>query len=142
VTRTALGAAVLLLLPAPAAAADTYACRSLQGDPPATFGFTLSHSSDAYAILGASLEVEGGVGYATAPAGTAEEALVDEVAVAPEAAAIGFALLRAEAGYGSDPVARIRLVTLSTDTHTMTAGVLQVTGGGLWPMLCDSDHGR
>ena len=38
-------------------------------------------------------------------------------------------------------VAELYVVTLSEGAHSLTAGVLQIGGGGLWPIQCDVAYG-
>lgn len=124
-----------------ALAADRYACESLEGDPPATADFTLNYSSGAYAILVAAFQIEDDIGYSTEAADIRDRALVSGVDVSAGAEDVRFELLAAENGYGSRPIARLHVVTLSEGVHVLTAGALQVAGGGLWAIRCDIDYG-
>jgi hypothetical protein len=133
--------AILLAGSGAASAADRYACASLAGDPGVTADFTLSYSSRAYAVLGAGFRIEDEIGYSTEASDPRDRALVSAVDVSTGAEDISFSLLAAEGGYASSPVARLHVVTLPEGAHMLTAGVLQVTGGGLWPIRCDVDGG-
>ena len=80
--RCVLTAAVLLAGCGAAAAADTYTCTSLDGDPPVTLEFTLGYSTHAYAVLSARFQIEGDIGYATDAADPRDLATVTGVSIA------------------------------------------------------------
>lgn len=131
-------AAAALLLSAGAASAESYACHSLSGEPPATLDFTIRHSSGAWAVMSAKFQIEGDLGYSTTAAEPTSLATVTGVEIG-SAEDVAFRLRYTADDYDGD-VASIHVVTLSEGARSLTAGVLQVTGGGLWAMECDLDY--
>src|SRR5690606_21505871 len=107
---------------------------SLDGEPPTSLDFTIRHSSGAWAVMSAAFQVEGEAGYSTMTTARAGLAMVTGVEIA-SAADVAFQLQAGGQGDGGD-VASIHVVTLSQGEASLTAGVLQVTGGGFWPIQC------
>ena len=133
-------AAAVLLAGAGSAAAESYICRSLDGEPPTSLDFTIRYSSGAWAVMSVAFQVEGDVGYSTITGEPTGLAIVTGVEIA-SAADVAFRLQAGGQGDRGD-VASIHVVTLSEGETSLTAGVLQVTGGGLWPIQCDiADEG-
>ena len=127
-------AATLLALPAAAAAADTYDCRSLnETDFPVTASFDLDDANDAFSIPRAELQIEGDIGYSSAAEHPSNRAYATDIDVGGDAIRFNFHLN--DGTYDVD-VARLHVVTLSDGAYSLTAGVLQVGGGGLWPIEC------
>lgn len=117
------------------AAADSYACRSLnETDFPATANFEIRHSSNAYAVISAGLQIEGDIGYSTTATEPSDLVTVDGVDI--DSGHIKFDLHQHDANDDGD-VATLHVVTLSEGVHDLTGGVLQVDGGGLWIIQCD-----
>jgi hypothetical protein len=122
------------LLATPAAAADTYDCRSLnETDFPVTASFDLDYADDAFSIPRAELQIEGDIGYSSTAEHPSNRAFATEIDVGGDAIKFNFHLDDGE--YDVD-VARLHVVTLSEGAYSLTAGVIQVGGGGLWPIEC------
>lgn len=134
----ALIAAAALLLSAGTASAERYACHSLAGEPSASLDFTIRHSSGAWAVMSAAFQIEGDIGYSTDATEPTSLAMVNDVEIG-SAEDVAFKLHYTADDYDGD-VASVHMVTLSEGAHSLTAGVLQVTGGGLWAMECDLDY--
>jgi hypothetical protein len=127
-------AAAILALPAAAAAADTYDCRSLnETDYPVTVSFDVDYADDAFSVLRAELQIEGDIGYSSTAEHPSNRALATDIEIGGDAIRFNFHLNDGE--YDVD-VARLHVVTLSEGAYSLTAGVLQVGGGGLWPIEC------
>jgi hypothetical protein len=133
----ALIAAAALLASATTASAEAYDCRSLSGEPPATLSFTTRHSSGAYAVMAAEFQIEDDLGYSTTAAEPTSLATISGVEIDSEN--VMFRFHYSDAGYDGD-VATVHVVTLSEGEHDLTAGVLQVSGGGLWAVQCEVDY--
>ena len=127
-------AAALLACPAAATAADTYDCRSLnETDFPVTASFDLEYADDAFSIPRAELQIEGDIGYSSTAEHPSNRAFATGIEIGGDAIKFNFHLDDGE--YDVD-VARLHVVTLSEGAYSLTAGVLQVGGGGLWPIEC------
>lgn len=127
--------AMLLLLPVTGSAhADAYSCRSLSGDPPVTLHFDLHYSNGAYAVTQAAFQIEDEIGYSTTAEHPQDRATVTGIEAGAEE--VRFSLHYAGVSHDAD-VATVHVVTLVEGAHTLTAGVLHVVAGGLWPMQCD-----
>lgn len=133
---TAMAAMALLALPG-SALADEYACRSLGEEPPVTMDFSLRYSSGAYAVMSAGFQIEGDIGYSTSASEPTSLATVTGMEASQDQ--VRFSLHYKDADYDGD-VATLHVVTLSEGVHTLTAGVLHVVGGGLWPLQCEIDY--
>jgi hypothetical protein len=132
-------AAAFVVLSAGTAAAETYTCRSLdETDFPVTARFDLRYSSGAYAIMRAEFQIEGDIGYSTAATHPLDLATVTGVEV--DEGSIQFSLQHTDPDYDGI-VATLHVVTLSEGAHELTAGVLKVVGGGLWPIACRTGAG-
>lgn len=129
--------AALLCLATSMAVADEYSCRSFGGEDKVTLDFSIGHSGGAYAVLGAGFQIEGDIGYSTTATEPTSLATTSGVAVTPEE--VRFSLHYTDPSYDGD-VATVHVVTLSEGAHVMTAGVLHVVAGGLWPIQCDIDY--
>jgi hypothetical protein len=134
----AVVAAAVLLASASAASAETYACHSVSGEPPVTLDFRIRHSSGAWAVMSAAFQIEDDIGYSTDATEPTSLATVTKVEIT-SAADVAFKLHYTADDYDGD-VASLHVVTLTEGAHSLTAGVLQVTGGGLWAMECDLDY--
>lgn len=131
-------AAALLALPAAAAAADTYDCRSLnETDFPVTASFDLDHGDSGFTVPRAELQIEGDIGYSSTAEHPSDRAIATDIEVGGDAISFNFHL---DDGTYDVDVARLHVVTLSEGAHSLTAGVLQVGGGGLWPIACSIDY--
>jgi hypothetical protein len=118
-----------------ASAADTYTCRSLnETDFPVTASFDLEHGDGGFAVSHAQMQIEGDMGYSTTPDHPSNGAFVSEMDVTGGSIRLVFHQTYDE--YDVD-VAELHVVTLSEGAHSLTAGVLQIGGGGLWPIQCD-----
>lgn len=132
-------AAAAVALSAGTAAAETYTCRTLnETDFPVTASFDLRYSSGAYAIMRAEFQIEGDIGYSTMATHPLDLATV--TGVEADENSIAFSLHHTDPDYDGD-VATLHVVTLSEGAHELTAGVLKVVGGGLWPIACDTWDG-
>jgi hypothetical protein len=128
-------AGALFACPNAAAALDTYDCRSLsETDFPVTASFDLDYADDVFSIPRAELQIEGDIGYSSTAEHPSNRAFAADIEVGGDAVRFNFHLNDGE--YDVD-VARLHVVTLSEGAHSLTAGVLQVGGGGLWPIECD-----
>ncbi len=134
----ALIATAALLAGAGAASAETYACRSVSGEPPATLDFSIRHSSGAWAVMSAAFQIEDDIGYSTTAAEPTSLATVTGVEIG-SAEDVAFKFHYTDADYDGD-VASVHVVTLSEGARSLTAGVLAVVGGGLWAVQCDLDY--
>ena len=132
--RVLVLSAVLLCLMVTVAAADEYSCRSLGGEDKVTFDFTTRYASGAHAVLGASFQIEGDIGYSTTA--TEPTSLATVTGVEGDGERIRFSMHYTDAQYDGD-IATIHVVTLTEGAHALTAGVLHVVGGGLWPIECE-----
>ena len=131
--------ATLLATTGAAAAADTYTCRSLnETDFPATASFDLERDDSGYTVPRAQMQIEDDIGYSTAPDHPSNGAFVSEIEVGNSSIRLVFHQTYDE--YDVD-VAELYVVTLSEGAHSLTAGVLQIGGGGLWPIQCDVAYG-
>ncbi len=131
-------AAAAVALSAGTAAAETYTCRTLnETDFPVTASFDLRYSSGAYAVMSAEFQIEGDIGYSTTATHPLDLATVTGVAV--DEGSIKFSLQHTDPDYDGN-VATLHVVTLTEGTHALTAGVLKVVGGGLWPIVCDTSE--
>jgi hypothetical protein len=120
------------------AAAETYRCSSLAGEPAVTFEATTRHSSGAWAVISAGFQIEGDIGYATDADDPRDRAAVNHVEIDDDEVAFDL-----EAGEVGGPLAAsIHLVTMSEGAHELTGGLLRVVAGGLWIVQCDVDHAR
>jgi len=137
--KTTLPSAVLILgLTLPGSAiADEYACRSLEGESPVTLDFALRSASDAYSVTSAAFQIEGDIGYSTVASEPTALATVTGVEATSED--VRFSLHYTDANYDGD-VATVHVVTLADGAQILTAGVLRVVGGGLWPVRCEIDY--
>jgi hypothetical protein len=127
--------AMFLLLPVSGSAlADAYSCRSLAGDPPVTLDFDLRYSSGTYAVTRAAFQIEDEIGYSTTAEHPQDRATVTGLEAGAEE--VRFSLHYAGVNYDAD-IATVHVVTLAEGAHTLTAGVLHVVAGGLWPVQCD-----
>lgn len=126
-------AATALALGWSCAAADEYTCTSLAGDPPATATFDLRYSSNAYAVMSAAVQIGDEAPYSTVSTGLEHEVAVNGVDVSDDE--ITFRLMTPDY---VDDVAAMHVVSLSDGNAKLTAGVLQVSGKGLWPVSCEA----
>jgi hypothetical protein len=118
-----------------ATAADTYTCRSLnETDVPVTASFDLEHGDSGYTVPRAQMQIEGDMGYSTTPDHPSNGAFVSEIDVGN--GSIRLVLHQTYDEYDVD-VAELHVVTLSEGVYDLTAGVLQIGGGGLWAIQCD-----
>lgn len=117
------------------AAGEEHTCHSLEGDPPATVRYDLRYSSGAYAVTSARFKIEGDIGYSTAADDPRDLATI--TAVEASGNELEFSFHYQDMNYDGD-VARVHVVTLFEGVYGLTAGVLQVTGGGLWPIACEA----
>ena len=138
---TSLIAAVALAATAGAATASDYSCHSVASDekaaPPVEVSFTLSHSSNAYAVMKAAFQIEDDIGYSTVAIEPTSLATVTGVVV--ENDVIEFSLHYTGDGYDGD-IAKLHVVTLSEGAHAITAGAFHAVGGGLYAVVCDSSE--
>ena len=132
----ALTVAVYCLMTA-MAAADEYSCRSIGGEGAVTVEFSFRISSGAYAVASAGFQIEGDIGYSTSA--TEPTSLATVTGVEGDDEHFRFSLHYTDAEYDGD-IATVHVATLSEGAHTLTAGVLHVVGGGLWPIQCDVDY--
>lgn len=119
------------------AAADEYSCRSVGGEGAVAMDFSLRYSGGAYAVTGAGFQIEGDIGYSTSA--TEPTSLATVTGVEADGDHVRFSLHYTDAKYDGD-IATVHVATLSEGAYAMTAGVLRVVGGGLWPIQCDIDH--
>jgi hypothetical protein len=127
-------AALALAASVGAALAETYSCRSLDGETPVTLDFTTSYSNGAYAVDSAAFQIEDDLGYSTTAIEPTSLATLTGADVSSES--LRFSFHYQDADYDGD-VATVHVVTLSEGANALTAGVLQVVGGGLWSIRCD-----
>lgn len=127
-------AAVLSCLAAMPVVADDYACRAIGRDEAVTLNFSLRYSSGAYAVMGAAFQIEGDIGYATDAAEPTAVATIAGVEATQDRVRFR---LRHKGGGFDGTVAEVHIVTLSEGAHMLTAGVLHVVAGGLWPIECE-----
>jgi hypothetical protein len=133
--RANLLIATFLATTGAAAAADTYTCRSVnETDFPVTVSFDLEHGDNGYSVPRAQMQIEGDIGYSTTPDHPSNGAFVSEIDVGNGSIRLVFHQTYDE--YDVD-VAELHVVTLSEGAYDLTAGVLQIGGGGLWPIQCD-----
>jgi hypothetical protein len=134
--RAYLLIAAVLTTTGGAPAADTYTCRSLdETDFPVTASFDLEHGDDdGYTVPRAQMQIEGDMGYSTTPDHPGNGAFVSVIEVGNGSIRLVFHQTYDE--YDVD-VAELHVVTLSEGVYDLTAGVLQIGGGGLWPIQCD-----
>jgi hypothetical protein len=133
--RANLLIAAFLATTGAAAAADTYTCSSLdESDFQVTASFDLQHGDDGYTVPRAEMQIEGDMGYSTTPDHPGNGAFVSEIEVGHGSIRLVFHQTYDE--YDVD-VAELHVVTLSEGVYDLTAGVLQIGGGGLWPIQCD-----
>ena len=133
--RAHLLIAALLTTTGAASAADTYTCRSLnETDFPVTASFDLRHGDSGYSVPRAEMQIEGDMGYSTTPDHPSNGAFVSEIDV--DDGSIRLVFHQTYDGYDVD-VAELHVVTLSEGVYELTAGVLQIGGGGLWAIQCD-----
>lgn len=133
--RTYILIAALILTTGAAKAADTYDCRSLNAtDFPVTASFDLEHTDNGVTVPRAQMQIEGDMGYSTTPDHPSNRAFVSEIDV--DDGSIRLVFHQTYDGYDVD-VAELHVVTLSEGVYDLTAGVLQIGGGGLWPIQCD-----
>jgi hypothetical protein len=130
-------AAAALAASATTASAESYDCRSLSGEPPVTLSFTTRHADGGYAVIAAEFQIEDDIGYSTTATEPTSLATVSGVEIASETVAFRFHYT--DASYDGD-VATVRVATLSEGAYSLTAGVLQVSGGGLWAVQCEVDY--
>jgi hypothetical protein len=128
-------AAAVLAASVSGAAADSYACHSLN-DPkfPVTANFVLSCADDPCAVTSANLQIEGDMGYSTTA--TEPSALVTVTGFDADSEHIKFDFHLNDGEYDI-VVATLHVVTLSEGVYSLTGGVLQVGGGGLWTIECE-----
>jgi hypothetical protein len=118
------------------AAAESYRCTSLAGAPAVTFAATTRHSSGAWAVISAKVQIEGDISYSTDAQDPRDRAAVDHVEIDDDEVAFDL-----EAGQVGGPLAAsVHLLTVSEGAHELTGGVLHVVAGGLWVVQCDVDH--
>jgi hypothetical protein len=131
--------AAALAATASAATASDYSCHSVAGDeegaPPAEVSFTLTYSSNAYAVIKAAFQIEGDIGYSTVATEPTSLATVTGVVVDDDV--IEFSLHYTGDGYDGD-IAKLHVVTLSEGAHAITAGAFHAVGGGLYAVVCES----
>jgi hypothetical protein len=125
----------LLTTTGAASAADTYTCRSLnKTDFPVTASFDLEHGDSGTTVPRAQMQIEGDMGYSTTPDHPSNGAFVSEIEIGNGSVRLVFHQTYNE--YDVD-VAELHVVTLSEGVYDLTAGVLQIGGGGLWAIQCD-----
>ena len=138
--RIPLLTAALLIATGAVHAADTYTCRSLGETAfPATASFDLDLADGVYTVPRAELLIEGDIGYSTHAGDQSGVAFVSEIDAASGALRLVFHQTYDQ--YDTD-VATLHVVTLSEGAHSLTAGVLHIAAGGLWPIQCDVTYGR
>lgn len=127
-------AGVALLAATGAASAESFTCRSLSGDPPVLLDFGVADR----AISSASFQIEDDMGYSTTADEPTSLATISGAEIGG-AGDVAFKFHYADASYDGD-VASVHVVTLSEGAFSKTAGVLQVSGGGVWAIECDVDY--
>jgi hypothetical protein len=134
----ALIAAAALLAFTGTASAETFACRSVSGEPPVNLDFALRYSSDGFTVISAAFQIEGDIGYSTT---ATEPTSLATIAHAPISAAedVAFRFHYTDAEYDGD-VASVRIVSLSEGMDIKAAGVIAVVGGGAWALECDLSY--
>jgi len=132
----ALTVAVSCLMTA-MATADEYSCRSIGGEGAVTMDFALRYSGGAYDVVSAGFQIEGDIGYSTSA--TEPTSLATITGIEGDDEHVRFSLHYTDAAYDGD-IATVHVATLSEGAHTLTAGVLHVVAGGLWPIQCEIDY--
>jgi hypothetical protein len=132
--RRALIAIAAVTASASAASADVYNCRSVNEPKyPVTANFELKCDDPCF-VTRADLQIEDDIGYSTTA--THPSALVTITDLEVDSGRIEFNFHQHDAEYDGD-VATLDVVSLSEGIYSLTGGVLQVGGGGLWTIQCD-----
>ena len=133
----ALTLAVVLAASTTVARSESYDCRSLSGEPTATLSFTTRYSSGDYAVMAAEFQIEDDIGYSTTATEPTSLATLSGVEI--DSGNVEFRFHYKDANYDGD-VATVHVVTLSEGANSLTAGVLQVSAGGLWAVQCEVNY--
>lgn len=133
----AAGIAALLMALCGASSAEEFDCDSVVGEPPVSLDIATRFADGEQKVVRAAFQIEGDIGYATDATEPTSLATVADALVTSETLRLNFHYR--DANYDGD-VATVHLVTLSNGAYSMTAGVLNVVGGGLWTMLCSVSY--
>jgi hypothetical protein len=121
------------------ARAETYTCHSLVEES-AELSFSIDRDADGVeSIAKLDVLVADEFGYSTSP----ETPLGDRARVASlstDNSVVRFQLFTVDPQYDY-PIGEVGLVTLNEGAaQVVTAGVLQLGGGGVWPIQCEIDY--
>ncbi len=126
-------AGALMAATAPALA-ETVHCADADGEVAVEYDVSYDAATNKHAVTRVQMQITDDFGISTDP----QHEDYDGEDIAEQSVAGGLVSVNLRVSGEGLPALQLRLGTLSDQLHEATAGVLGVSGGGLWVVTCDA----